>query len=78
MSDMELYIVMVADRHTDDEAYPFSTLEAALAFARRTAEAWLVEDPEPPAGWLYFAEHKTETDSVWIVRKYVDEPDRKG
>jgi hypothetical protein len=75
---MELYVVIVNDRHTDTAAYPFSTEAAALDFARRTADGWLVEDSEPPDGWLYYAEHPTESDSIWVVRKFVDEPDQKG
>jgi hypothetical protein len=74
----ELFVVMVNDRHTDNDAYPFSTEDAALDFARRTADGWLVEDPEPPDGWLYHAEHRTEGDSIWVVRKFLDEPDRTG
>jgi len=78
MNGMELYVVMVNDRHTDTDAYVFSTQEAALDFARHTAQDWLVEDPEPPTGWLYYAEHPTEEDSIWVERKFLDEPDRKA
>lgn len=76
--DAGLYIVMVDDRHTGGWAYPFSTEQAALDFARATAANWLVEDPQPPDGWLYFAEHPTETDSIRVVRKFTDEPGRKA
>jgi hypothetical protein len=64
--------------HTDSDAYPFSTEQAALDFAAQTAEGWLVADPEPPSDWLYYAEHPTEEDSIWVVRKFLDDPDRKA
>lgn len=74
---MELYVVMVDDhRHKDPEAFPFSTEAAALDHARSTADGWLVEVSDPQEGWLYQAEHRTEDDAVWVVRKFVDEPDR--
>lgn len=75
---MDLFVVMVADRHTDDAVYVFSTEAVALDFARRTAKDWLVENPEPPAGWLFYAEHPTEEDMIWVERKFLDEPDRKA
>jgi hypothetical protein len=74
---MELFVVMVNDRHTDNAAYPFSTKAAALAFARNTAEGWLVEAPNPPTDWLYYAEHSIQEDSIWVERKFLDEPHRK-
>ena len=34
---MKIYVAMIADRHSDTEPYPFSTPEAAIDYARRTA-----------------------------------------
>lgn len=75
---MELFVVMIADRHTDPTAYVFSTQAAALTLARRTANGWLTENSEPPAGWIYLAEHPTEADTIWVERKFLDEPGREA
>lgn len=61
-----LYTVMVNDRHKDPEAVVFTTKEAALAYAREAAKDMnLVEDHIDE--WLYYASHKSEDDSVWVV-----------
>lgn len=73
VADMgEVYVVMVDDRHADTEPHLFSSKDAALDFARRRADGWLVEQPEPPEGWLYYAYHPTEGDAIWVVRKTLD------
>lgn len=71
---MDLYVVIVDDRHADPEPYLFSTEEAAMSYARQTAQDWLVE-AETPDGWLYYATHRSEGDSVWVLAKAVDDPD---
>jgi len=68
-----VYVVMLCDRHADPEPAVFTTEAAALDRAREIAADWLVED-EPPAGWLYYAEHPTEDDAVWVVACTLDEP----
>ncbi len=73
---MKLYIAMIADRHSDPEPYPFTTPEAAIAFARREAEQLTNTEvvEEPVAGWLYHATYSGEGDSVWVVERELDAP----
>jgi hypothetical protein len=68
-----LYVVMVNDRHFDPEPYLFSTEAGALGFARERARDWLAESA-PPEGWLFYADHPTEEDAVWVLVKTVDDP----
>jgi len=72
---VEIYIVMVNDRHTDPEPYLFSTREAAMDLAQREAVGWLVVQEPAPDGWLFFATHETEDDSVWVIVRTVDDPE---
>jgi hypothetical protein len=63
-----VYVVMVNDRHRDPEPVLFSTAEAAIGYARERARDWLVEDDAgDDLGWLYYATHPSESDSVWVV-----------
>jgi hypothetical protein len=68
---VKIYVVMVCDRHLDPDPCLFSTEDDALAFARETARAWLIERPTPKP-WLYLATHESEGDSVWVIEKTVD------
>jgi hypothetical protein len=76
---MKIYIAMVNDRHVDSEPYAFSTAEAAIAYARATAESYArsTEDieEEPVKGWLYHATYSVEGDSVWVLEKTLDDPE---
>jgi hypothetical protein len=67
-----LYVVMVSDRHTDPEPHLFATEEAALAYARQAADGWLVELLGGHDGWLYYAEHPTESDSIWVIERTIE------
>jgi hypothetical protein len=70
---VKIYIAMICDRHTDPEAYPFSTAEAAILYARNEAEAYAYDaddiEEEQVDGWLYHARYSGEGDSVWVVEK---------
>lgn len=74
---MKVYVAMVEDRHTDTEAFVFSTLEAAIEFARRTAQE-TASDPEdieerpPGARWLFNIHYSCESDRVRVVEKEID------
>ena len=74
---MTVYIVMIEDRHTDPQAYVFSTAERAIAYAKRAAEenATDPEDIEEQAvkDWLYYAVYSVEGDSVWVIARVLDE-----
>ena len=73
-----VYVAMIADRHSDVEPGVFSTPEAAIDYARRTAHEFAsepgdVEESDVP-GWLYHADFSPEGDSVWVVETTVDAP----
>ena len=70
---MDLYVVMVNDRHTDPEPWLFSSEDVAMAYARRVARDWLVEQVGGADGWLFHAQHPTEGDAIWVTRKTVDD-----
>jgi hypothetical protein len=69
---MKIYIVMINDRHSDPEPYPFETAEAAIDFARNQARE-LCRHGEPEEteirGWLFHSRFSVEGDSVWVVAK---------
>lgn len=71
-----IYIAMINDRHTDPEPYPFSTAEAAIAYAKACAAEYARNpdyiEAQPIDGWLYYASYSTEGDSVWVVAKDLD------
>ena len=74
---MDLYVVMINDRHTEPTAYVYSTPELAIAAAREYAEAAVhgsctVDEQVPPDGWLYHAVYCVEGDDVWVVPATLD------
>lgn len=73
---MEVFIAMIADRHTDPEPHPFSTADAAIEYARQCAHEY-AHDPadieeETIGGWLYYARYSPEGDRVWVLTKTMD------
>lgn len=74
---MKLYVAMIRERHSDTEAYVFSTPEAAVNYARSMVEAY-ARDPESVEerdikGWLYYASFSGEGDAVWVLERTLDE-----
>jgi hypothetical protein len=69
-----VFLAFVNDRHTDPDAEAFTTAEAAITYARTTAQTFN-RHPEdyrehpPPDGWLFSATYSVEGDSVWVVEK---------
>ncbi len=80
----EIWIVIVQDRHTDTDALPYTTEEAAVAKARAIAReyAWHPEDAKDGTlnaemrrdGWVLWLPYGTEGDSVRVVRREMDAP----
>jgi len=72
---MKIYVVMWKDRHTDTDAFLFSKLDEAIAFAKDSAETYCHPEDEVdydcPGGWLFCAEYSCEGDKLWIVEKEV-------
>ncbi len=75
---MKLFIVIVEDRHTDVECYPFDTSEVAIKFAKKQARLIATHDGAWPNaratieqcdGWLYAARCSSEGDYVHVVEK---------
>lgn len=81
---MELYLVLVDDRHDDVTAHAFSKPEVAVYFARQHYEDNVPDDlgveelresgigVEPVDGFLFHAVYSTEGDSVWVAPVVLD------
>lgn len=74
---MEVFIVLVEDRHADVDALPFSTWGRAAGCARDKAGEEAVEsgltERSRQAGVVLLLEYGTEGDCVSVVRRVVDE-----
>ena len=76
---MELYIVIIEDRHSDVAVYPFSNKEKAIQEARRIAkkycrhpEDYQEHDYGRDIGWLFYANYSCEGDHVLVVTAELD------
>jgi len=74
---MKIYITMVHNRHGEPQPYAFSTPEAAIAYARTVAEAYMrdgaeVETYRDARGYDTYS---IEGDSVWVLEKTLDDPE---
>jgi hypothetical protein len=74
---MTIYIVILQERHIDVDALPFSTAEAANAYACELAEFY-ARGPGDIEGWgsgeLYHAGWGPEGDCVGVVKRELDAP----
>jgi hypothetical protein len=83
---MKIYVAMICDRHTDPEPYLFTTVQAAIDFARTKAIEYAQfpldeydddevgeQEPAEDSGWLYLFTYSTEGDSVWVLEKELEE-----
>ena len=78
----DIWIVLHEDRHTDADAQPFSTEDAAIADAWKAAKAstWRPDDVREESltdgmrreGWVLLLEYGTEGDRVRVIRRQVD------
>jgi hypothetical protein len=73
---VEIWIVLVEDRHSDVDAVPFSSEERAAGYARSQ-----VDDRDLPAelndamrkdGWVLCIPYGTEGDCVRVVKRTMD------
>lgn len=76
---MEIYIVVVEDRHTDVEVHPFTDKEKAISKAKRVAkeycrheEDYKEHDYGKDVGWLFYAQYSCESDNVRVVTTTLD------
>lgn len=76
---MTVYVLMSIDRHTDPEAYIFSTFEKALAFGNKITLNYGLVEPETTStepGWLWFQRLSySEEDCWWITTAEIDATD---
>ena len=80
---MDVWIVLVEDRHTDVEPLPFSSEERAIDVAREQVEA-NARHPESiewdaqmttaarADGWVFYIPYSTEGDCVRVVKRTLD------
>jgi hypothetical protein len=81
---MDVWIVLIEDRHADVEPLPFSTEEAAIQAARAAVRenARHPEDIDWDAeltpgmradGWVLYVPYSTESDFVRVVKRTMDD-----
>jgi hypothetical protein len=72
----DVWIVLIEDRHSDVDARPFSSEEAAIAVARSlvpdSAEEEPLNDAERQDGWLLLLIYGTEGDRVRVIRRSLE------
>ena len=84
---MSIYIVIVEDRHTDAQVWPFSTAAKTIHEAIKIGKAGArspedyQEYPNPlDEGWVFYAQYSGEGDCVRVVKAELDKctTNRKG
>jgi hypothetical protein len=81
---MDVWIVLIEDRHADVEPLPFSTEEGAVQAARSAVEEnarhpesidWDAElNPAMRAtGWVLYVPYSSEGDCVRVIKRTVDD-----
>ena len=79
MSDV--WVVLIEDRHSDVDALPFSTEEAAAAKARDSvpedAEEGQLTDGMRKSGWVLYLPYGSEGDCVRVVKRTMDGEERR-
>lgn len=78
---MEIYLVMVGDRHREDKVYPFKDKDKAIREARRIAKKYC-RHPEAYreyecqqtgwAEWLFYVLYSPEDESVRVLSATMD------
>lgn len=72
---MKIYIVIWQDRHTDTEAFVFSTAEKAIEFAKTKAgefDRYGYFEEKVIKGWLYYVCYSCEGDSLRVIESEMD------
>lgn len=79
---MDVWIVLIEDRHSDGEALPFSTEAAAVAAARKVAARYARDPGEVEDvvlnqamlndGWVLYLSYGPEGDCVRVIRRTMD------
>lgn len=79
---MEIFAVILEDRHTDTDVEVFSDSDIAIGYARKMANEFAhgdevdetLDDNMKEAGWIYHGCYSCEGDSVRVVRKTLNRP----
>ena len=73
---MELFVVLIEDRHTDVQVEVFSGREDAIRYAQWIAVNWIrpgaTITEQQVDGWEYYATYSSEDDSVRVERKVLN------
>ncbi len=73
---MDIWIVLVQDRHSDVDARPFSSEERAIEYARSQVDDTDLPDDLNDAmradGWVLYVPYGTEGDCVRVVKRTMD------
>ena len=73
---MEIWIVLIEDRHSDVDPVPFSSEERAAAYARSQVDDGdlpaELNDAMRKAGWVLYIPYGTEGDRVRVIKRTVD------
>lgn len=76
---MEIFVVILEDRHTDTDAEVFSDSTKAIAYARKQANEYAddgvdetLTDAMRQAGWIHHGCYSCEGDHVRVMRKTLD------
>lgn len=67
---MKIYIAMVADKHTDTEAFVYTTVEAAIECASTVSEDIVTQGA--PDNWLYYGTWDAGESDSWVVESVLD------
>lgn len=83
---MKIYTVVVNDRRTDTQIYPFSDQEKAISEARKIAKeycrheqfyeefskgSWMLKSDY--GNWIFCVHYSTEDDQVFVVESTLDD-----
>ena len=75
---MKIYTVVVNDRHTDTQVYPFSDKEKAISEARKIAKEYCRHEEHYKEHWFYGShlvfcvDYSTEDDQVFVEESTLD------
>lgn len=74
---MEIYVVILEDRHYDTDVELFTSLDLAIARAKEIAKEhagyYHTEPVEEKAGyWLYYSRFSSEGDNVHVIMRRLD------
>lgn len=74
-----IYVMLIQDRHTDEEVYTFTSSEVAVSEARKKAkelcdfsEDYEEDDCSKDQSWLFSARYSCNDDSIKVITTTLD------